>query len=113
MSIKSELLQACFEYVNKRITSYKSEIETIKESIDSNDKGDEDDDSGNGKLFNDLEKNSFNSNHIASSSDAIITFVGISALIEGERGDAVLSNNHGDRKEISLPKNQINFLKEI
>ena len=66
-----------------------------------------------GVPFNDFERNSFNSNHIASSSDAIIAFMGISALIEGERGDAVLSNNHGDRKEISLPKNQINFLKDL
>ena len=66
-----------------------------------------------GVAFNDLEKNSFNSNHIASSSDAIIAYMGISALIEGERGDAVLTNNHGDRKEISLPKNQINFLKDL
>ena len=66
-----------------------------------------------GTAFNDLERNSFNSNHIASSSDAIIAFMGISALIEGERGDAVLSNNHGDRKEISLPINQINFLKDL
>jgi beta-glucosidase len=66
-----------------------------------------------GVPFNDLENNSFNSNHIASSSDVIIAFMGISALIEGERGDAVLSNNHGDRKEISLPINQINFLKDL
>ena len=66
-----------------------------------------------GVPFNDLERTSFNSNHIASSSDVIIAFMGISALIEGERGDAVLSNNHGDRKEISLPINQINFLKDL
>lgn len=66
-----------------------------------------------GVAFNDLERNFFNSNHIASSSDVIIAFMGISALIEGERGDAVLSNNHGDRKEISLPKNQVNFLKDL
>ena len=59
MKIKNELLQACYNYANKRIANYKAEIETIKESIESNDKGgDEDDDSGNGKLFNDLEKNS-------------------------------------------------------
>lgn len=59
MKIKQELLQACLDYANKRITNYKNELETIKESIESNDKsGDDDDDSGNGKLFNDLEKNS-------------------------------------------------------
>lgn len=59
MKIKSDVLQACYDYANKRISNYKNEIETIKESIESNDKnGDDDDDSGNGKLFNDLEKNS-------------------------------------------------------
>ncbi len=59
MSIKSELLGICFEHVDKRIASYSDEIETIKDSIESNDKStDPDDDSGNGKLLNDLEKNS-------------------------------------------------------
>lgn len=59
MKIKTELLQACLDYANKRIDNYKNELTTIKESIESNDKaGDDDDDSGNGKLFNDLEKNS-------------------------------------------------------
>ena len=59
MKIKSDVLQACYDYANKRIANYKNEIETIKESIESNDKsGGDDDDSGNGKLFNDLEKNS-------------------------------------------------------
>ncbi len=59
MKIKQELLHACLEYANKRISNYKNELETIKESIESNDKtGDDHDDSGNGKLFNDLEKNS-------------------------------------------------------
>ncbi len=59
MKIKSDVLQACFDYANKRIANYKNEIETIKDSIESNDKGGGDDDaSGNGKLFNDLEKNS-------------------------------------------------------
>src|SRR5690606_38435961 len=59
MKIKQDLLQACMDYANKRISSYKNEVDTIKESIESNDKtSDNDDDSGNGKLFNDLEKNS-------------------------------------------------------
>ncbi|MGB3607066.1 MAG: hypothetical protein WA775_12895 [Psychroserpens sp.] len=59
MSIsKTQLLDFCKAHVNKRIANYKNEIETIKESIESNDKSnDVDDDSGNGKLFNDLEKN--------------------------------------------------------
>src|SRR5690606_9045665 len=59
MKIKQDLLQACMDYANKRISRYKNEVDTIKESIESNDKtSDNDDDSGNGKLFNDLEKNS-------------------------------------------------------
>ncbi len=58
MKIKQDLLQACFDYANKRIANYKTEIETIKDSIESNDKSGDEDDSGNGKLFNDLEKNS-------------------------------------------------------
>jgi transcription elongation GreA/GreB family factor len=46
------------ERVDKRVKDYKEEINLIKESIESNDKGSsEDDDSGNGKLLNDLEKN--------------------------------------------------------
>lgn len=46
------------ERVEKRIKDYKEEVDLIKESIESNDKGNsEDDDSGNGKLLIDLEKN--------------------------------------------------------
>ena len=58
MKIKSDVLQACYDYANKRISNYKNEIDTIKESVESNDKAGDDDDSGNGKLFNDLEQNS-------------------------------------------------------
>ncbi|RIA09656.1 hypothetical protein OE09_1500 [Flavobacteriaceae bacterium MAR_2010_72] len=58
MSIKQELLQVCLNHVNKRIYNYNQEIDTIKESIESNDKSsNEEDDSGHGKLLNDLEKN--------------------------------------------------------
>jgi hypothetical protein len=44
MKIKNELLQACLDYANKRIDNYKNELSTIKESIESNDKGGDDDD---------------------------------------------------------------------
>src|SRR5690606_37222811 len=58
MTTKQKLLEKCNEYVDKRINNYKNEIQMIKDSIASNDqKNSEDDDSGNGKLFNDLEKN--------------------------------------------------------
>jgi hypothetical protein len=58
MTTKQKLLQICNERVDKRINDYKEEINLIKESIESNDKGNsEGDDSGSGKLLNDLEKN--------------------------------------------------------
>lgn len=58
MNIKQQLLQICNERVDKRINDYKEEINLIKDSIENNDKSnDMDDDSGNGKLLNDLEKN--------------------------------------------------------
>ena len=58
MKLKEDLLKACYDYANLRLAKYRNEIEIIKESIESNDKGtDDDDDSGNGKLFIDLEKN--------------------------------------------------------
>ena len=58
MKIKTDVLQACFDYANKRIANYKSEIDLIKESLESNKGGDESDNSSSGKLLSDLEKNS-------------------------------------------------------
>lgn len=58
MKLKTELLEVCNRHVHKRINDYKSEIELIKEVIESNDKvSNEEDDSGNSKLLDDLEKN--------------------------------------------------------
>ena len=58
MTTKQRLLQICNERVDKRINDYKEEINLIKDSIESNDKGNsEGDDAGSGKLLNDLEKN--------------------------------------------------------
>ncbi|MDH7913909.1 GreA/GreB family elongation factor [Winogradskyella sp. SYSU M77433] len=58
MKIKRDLLDLCNQHANKRIADYKNEIELIKESIESNDKvSNEEDDSGNSKLLDDLEKN--------------------------------------------------------
>ncbi len=58
MKIKTQLLELCNQHVNKRIKDYKNEIDLIKESIESNDKvSNEQDDSGNSKLLDDLEKN--------------------------------------------------------
>ncbi|WP_452220822.1 hypothetical protein [Lacinutrix salivirga] len=58
MTTKQQLLQICNQQVQKRITDYKNEIELINEALENNDKGSsEGDDSGNGKLLTDLEKN--------------------------------------------------------
>lgn len=58
MTTKQQLLQICNKRVDKRISDYNEEIKLIKDSIESNDKGNsEGDDSGSGKLLNDLEKN--------------------------------------------------------
>lgn len=58
MTTKQQLWQICNERVDKRVNDYKEEVNLIKESIESSDKGDsEGDDSGSGKLLNDLEKN--------------------------------------------------------
>lgn len=58
MTTKQQLLQICNTHVDNRIKDYKNEIELLKESLENNDKpNNEDDDSGNGKLMNDLEKN--------------------------------------------------------
>jgi len=72
MNIKQELLQVCMDFVNKRISNYKLEMDIIKESIENNDRGDsEDDDSGNGKLLNDLEKNAQHLNEASKMMDIL------------------------------------------
>ena len=55
----------------------------------------------------------FNGTWNASNSDAVIACIGISRFLEGENGDALLSEHGGDRKEISLPQNQIDFIKKL
>jgi hypothetical protein len=94
MTIKEQLLQASYSYVNKRIASYKEEIETIKESIESNDKSnDVDDDSGNGKLFNDLEKNA---QHLTDALKALDTLKRINPKVTNSSavlGSIVKTNN--------------------
>ena len=84
MNIKQELLQVCMDYVNKRIYNYKLEMDLIKESIENNDKGSsEDDDSGNGKLLNDLEKNA---QHLNDATKMLETLKQINPKIQNESG---------------------------
>jgi len=46
-------------------------------------------------------------------SDAIIAVLGISGLIEGEEGSAVASPSKGDRLDLSLPPDQLDFLRKL
>lgn len=50
---------------------------------------------------------------VAAGSDVTIACLGISQLIEGEEGESIMSRHLGDREEIGLPQNQIDFLKKM
>jgi len=45
--------------------------------------------------------------------DAVVAVLGITPHFENEEGDAVLSDNFGDRLDIGLPKNQVEFLRQL
>ncbi|MEO1011381.1 MAG: glycoside hydrolase family 3 N-terminal domain-containing protein [Bacteroidota bacterium] len=49
----------------------------------------------------------------AERAEVTIAFMGISQLMEGEEGESILSGHLGDREDIALPKNQIDFLKKM
>ncbi len=49
----------------------------------------------------------------ARSADVTIACLGISQLIEGEEGESIASRHKGDREDIGLPPNQVEFLKKI
>ncbi|WMI67309.1 hypothetical protein [Mangrovimonas sp. YM274] len=109
MNLKHELLSACLEHVNKRIVSYKNEIELIKEAIESYDKsGDEDDDSGSGKLFDDLEKNG---QHLADASKALDTLKLINPNLKHDSavlGSLVTTNSATFYLAVSIGKIELN-----
>ncbi|MEL6987343.1 MAG: glycoside hydrolase family 3 N-terminal domain-containing protein, partial [Bacteroidota bacterium] len=50
---------------------------------------------------------------LASEADVTIACVGISQIMEGEEGESIMSPHKGDRVDIGLPENQIEFLKKI
>ena len=50
---------------------------------------------------------------VASESDVTIACIGSSQLMEGEEGEAIASPTKGDRFELNLPQNQMEFLKKI
>jgi beta-glucosidase len=49
----------------------------------------------------------------ASNTDVTIAVIGLSPVLEGEAGDAFLSETGGDKKDISLPASEIKFMKKL
>jgi beta-glucosidase len=51
--------------------------------------------------------------HAAAEADVTIACMGLSALMEGEEGDAVLSDENGDRSDIGLPAAQVDLIRRL
>lgn len=49
----------------------------------------------------------------AKEADVTIAVMGLSGNLEGEEGESIASTTQGDRLDIGLPSNQINFLKKL
>jgi beta-glucosidase len=49
----------------------------------------------------------------AGKADAVIAVIGISHLMEGENGDAMLNQNGGDRTSIEMPENQVEYIRKL
>ncbi|TSE10771.1 glycoside hydrolase family 3 C-terminal domain-containing protein [Aquimarina algiphila] len=49
----------------------------------------------------------------AKKADVCIAVMGISALLEGEEGEALASSEKGDRTSLKLPQNQIDYIKKL
>jgi beta-glucosidase len=49
----------------------------------------------------------------ASRADAVIICIGLSPLFEGEEGDAMMNPNGGDRVSITLPHNQVEYVRKM
>ncbi|HMQ06035.1 MAG TPA: glycoside hydrolase family 3 N-terminal domain-containing protein [Saprospiraceae bacterium] len=50
---------------------------------------------------------------MAAEAEYTVACLGLSQLIEGEEGESIMSRHLGDRVEIGLPQNQINFFKKM
>ncbi len=49
----------------------------------------------------------------AKKADAIVVVLGITPLKEGEEGESIASAHKGDRPDLNLPENQVNYLKKL
>ncbi len=49
----------------------------------------------------------------AGRADAVVVCLGINSLFEGEEGDAMMNPHGGDRGDVGLPPNQVEFVKRI
>lgn len=49
----------------------------------------------------------------ADRADAVVVCIGINSLYEGEEGDAMLNPDGGDRMDIRLPANQVEFIHRV
>jgi beta-glucosidase len=49
----------------------------------------------------------------ASSADAVVAVFGISGIYEGEEGESTASTTRGDRLDLNLPQNQLDYLREL
>ncbi|MDN5285570.1 MAG: glycoside hydrolase family 3 protein [Mucilaginibacter sp.] len=49
----------------------------------------------------------------AGNAEVTIAVIGLSPVLEGEAGDAFLSNSGGDKKDLSLPASEIAFIKAL
>ncbi len=50
---------------------------------------------------------------IAAEADVTVAVMGITPLLEGEEGASIASPHKGDRKDIGLPQNQIDYIKKL
>jgi beta-glucosidase len=67
-----------------------------------------------GVMLTDAGKNPSNwSINMAGQADLTIAAMGLSPLLEGEEGEALLVNDGGDRTEIELPPAQVEYLKRL
>lgn len=55
----------------------------------------------------------FSGSHLAEEADVVIVAIGFTSLLEGENGDAFLSDSGGDRPGLGLPANQLELLRRL